>query len=130
MSRGLGRVERAALGVLHEERRRQAILPRLTSFEITARVFDVPPGPDGEYALSEAQRASVRWALLSLRRRGLVRHCGFNRFGWARWRAREEPSPRQNGIPVRPGPAAADAHADALGALLQNLLKQVRNRSS
>ncbi len=130
MSRGLGRVERAVLEVLRQERQRQAILPRLTSFEITARVFGVPQGADGEYALSEAQRASVRRALLSLRRRGLVFRCGFNRLGRARWMAREEPSPRQNGIPVRPGPAATDAHADALGALLRNLLKQVRNRSS
>ena len=130
MSRGLGRVERAALEVLRQERRRKAILPRLSSFEITARVFGVPQGPDGEYALSEAQRASVRRALLSLRRRGLVFRCGFNRLGRARWMAREEPSSQQNEMPVRPGPAAADAHADALGAVLRNLLKQVRNRSS
>ncbi len=130
MSRGLGRVQRAIWKVLWQERQRQPYLPQLTSLQITARVFGVEPGPGGRYALSEAQCASVRRALLTLRRRGLVRHCGFNRFGWARWMAREEPSPRQNEIAVRPGSTSDDARDDALGALLRDLLKKVRNRSS
>ena len=130
MSRGLGRVQRAALEALRQERQRQPYLPRLSSLEITARVFGVEQGPGGGYALSEAQCASVRRALLTLRRRGLVRHCGFNRFGWARWVAREEPSSRQNKISIRPGSATDDARDDALVARLRDLLKQVRNRSS
>ena len=129
MGRGLGRVQRAALEALRQERQHQPYLPRLTSLEITARVFGVEPGPGGGYVLSEAQCASVRRALLTLRRRGLVYRCGFDRFGWARWRARGEPSYQQREIQVEPGSATTGADERVLRAL-RNLLKQVRNRSS
>ena len=89
MSRGLGRVQRDTLAILREELKRRPYLAQLTSFEITARVYRIEPGADGEYGLSDAQRAAVRRALLSLRRRGLVFRCGFSRSGWARWMAFE-----------------------------------------
>ncbi len=88
MSRGLGRVQRAIWKVLLQERQRQPYLPQLTSLEITARVFGIQQGPAGRYVLSAAQCASVRRALLSLRRRGLVYRCESDPAGWARWMAR------------------------------------------
>ncbi len=87
MSRGLGRVQRGALAALREELKRGPYLGRLTSFEVAARVYGVEIDGAGEHALSDAQRASMRRALLRLCRLGLVHHCGFNRIGRARWQA-------------------------------------------
>jgi hypothetical protein len=69
MSRGLGRIQRECLRVIKSY---QTSGRTPTTFTIAAKVYRVEPDQDGNRWVSDAQHASVRRALINLRRKGLV----------------------------------------------------------
>ena len=88
MSRGLGTLERAIIEALAEG-------PLITG-ELLLRVYAVPPRSDGVvYAadVTASQYSSVRRALVTLRRRGLVFQLTRTSSGQAMWANRDHAKP-------------------------------------
>jgi len=65
VSRGFGRLQRAVLKILEENR-------HFDTFEITAIAYAVEPGENGVCVVTDAQYASVRPALAALARQGMA----------------------------------------------------------
>jgi hypothetical protein len=65
MSRGHGTLQRALLTLIRANR-------YLTTFELTGMVFNIQPDAQNRVVLSDAQLVSVRRALASLAKEGLI----------------------------------------------------------
>jgi hypothetical protein len=68
LSKGFGRVERALVATMA----RISNTKLVDTFELAAKVYQIQPGADGAIVLSDAHVVSVRRALNSLAKRGLV----------------------------------------------------------
>ena len=81
MSRGHGKIERALLEILEQNTK------PLHTYELTAAVFDVKPDKSDHISLTPIQLASVRRALLNLKRQDKAVDMGrvyrHGRRGWA-----------------------------------------------
>ena len=116
MSRGLGRVQQAAMALLSTGK-------ALSAFQLAAVIYGVTAEPGGKRTLSKAQRSAVRRALASLQRRGLAFQCGRNKLGRAVWMTRELAEAHPDLIPEMLGTRSSVERWHVIRAMVNRALR-------